>query len=388
MNSQKSADRKSRFPQQDSEPDPAIMPAILRRRFPNMRLSAAPKLSSQFNMVFATCAVLLFFSAAVTPAQAQKPFAVVDKWKIGGEGGWDYLIDDTFAHRLYITHGGRVEVVDASTGESIGAITGLKGTHGVALDEDRKFGYISDGGANAVVVFDRSTLAVVGSIPAGTNPDGIVFEPVTKTVWAFNGRSHDVSVIDTSTRKVIATVALPGKPEFPQADGTGQVFDNIEDKNEIVRLDARDPKITATWPLDGLESPSGLAIDRAGHRLFAVCDGGKMAVVDYNTGKVIATPVIGKGPDAAGYDSKSKLAYSSNGEGTLSIIDAGNSGYKALQTVSTQPGARTMAWDNATGRVYAVTAKFGPRPEATSENPRPRPSIIPDTFTVLVISRQ
>lgn len=318
-------------------------------------------------------------------AQAQKTFSVQNKWKVGGEGGWDYLLADSGAHRLYITHGTRVEVLDSDSGKSLGAITGLKGTHGVALDDAGKFGYISDGGANAVVVFDRHSLQQVASIPAGTNPDGIVFEPVTKTVWAFNGRSKDATVIDTATRKVIATVPLPGKPEFPAADGTGLIYDNIEDKNEIVRLDAKDPKITATWPLDGLESPSGLAIDRAGHRLFAVCDGGKMAVVDYKSGKVIATPTIGNGPDAAGYDPRTKLAYSSNGEGTLSVIDASSDSYKVVQTLSTQPGARTMAWDSSAGRVYVVTAQFGPRPEPTAANPRPRPAIIPDTFTVLVV---
>jgi YVTN family beta-propeller protein len=342
----------------------------------------------QFSVRLSATVFFTFALSFALTAVAQKPFSVLGQWKVGGEGGWDYLVADSSAHRLYITHGGRVEVLDSATGKSIGAITGLKGTHGVALDGDGKFGYISDGGANAVVVFDRAKLETVASIPAGTNPDGIVFEPVTRTVWAFNGRSHDVSVIDTSTRKVIATVALPGKPEFPQADGAGQVFDNIEDKNEIVRLDARNPKITATWPLAGLESPSGMAIDRAGHRLFSVCDGQKMAVVDYDTGKVIATPPIGKGPDAAGYDSETKLAYSSNGEGTLSIIDASNSSYKVLQTVSTQPGARTMAWDNATGKVYAVTAQFGPRPDPTPTNPRPRPAIIPDSFTVLVVGRE
>jgi YVTN family beta-propeller protein len=237
-----------------------------------------------------------------------------------------------------------------------------------------------------VVVFDRATLATVATIQAGTNPDGIAYEPVTKTVWAFNGGSKDVTVIDTATRKVTATVALPGKPEFPAVDGTGQVFDNIEDKNEIVRLDAKSPKITATWPL-GLESPSGLAIDRAGHRLFAVCDGNKMAVVDYNSGKVIATPAIGEGPDATGYNAKNKLAFSSNGEGTLTVIDASDSNYKALQTLKTQAGARTMAWDDATGKVYLVTAEYGPKPEATAANPRPRPSIVPGSFTVLVVGR-
>jgi len=293
-------------------------------------------------------------------------------------------VADSSANRLYITHGGRVEVIDASTGKSVGAITGLKGTHGVALDDTGKYGYISDGGANAVIVFDRHSLQTVTSIPAGTNPDGIAFEPVTKTVWAFNGRSKDATVIDTATKKVVATVSLPGKPEFPVADGQGFIFDNIEDKNSIVKLDAKSPKIVATWSISPCESPSGLAIDRDGRRLFAVCDEKKMTVVDANTGKVIATPAIGDGPDAAGYDPKTHLAFASNGDGTLSIVDASNGSYKVVQNLTTLQGARTMTLDPATGKVYLVTAQFGPRPAATAANSHPRPSVLPDSFTVLV----
>jgi YVTN family beta-propeller protein len=328
-------------------------------------------------------AILPLALSAAIPAHAQNPFTVQDKWIIGGEGGWDYLLADPGAHRLYVTHGPRVEVLDTTTGKSIGAITGLKGTHGVALDEDGKFGYISDSGLNAVVVFDRKTFATVATIPSGTGPDGIVYEPVTKTVWSFNGRSKDATVIDTATRKVIATIALPGRPEFPAADGTGLVFDNIEDKNEIVRLDAKTLKLTATWPLDGLESPSGLAIDPDGKRLFAVCDGKKMAVLDYTTGKVLAKPDIGDGPDAAGYDPKNKLAFSSNGEGTVSIVDTTT--YKTVQTLKTEPRARTMAFDSSNGKVYTVTAKFGPAPAPTADAPHPRPTILPNSFVVVVV---
>src|SRR5271168_313934 len=205
-----------------------------------------------------------FAGALLAPAaaRAQKPYSVLTKWTIGGEGGWDYLTSDSKAHRLYVTHGPRVEVLDSDTGKVVGSITGLKGIHGVALDDSGKYGYVSDGGANAVVVFDRTSFATVASIPAGTNPDGIVFEPKTKTVWAFNGRSSNATVIDTSERKVVATIALSGKPEFPVADGTGTVFANIESKNEIVRFDAAAKTITATWPLTNCDSPSGLAIDR------------------------------------------------------------------------------------------------------------------------------
>jgi YVTN family beta-propeller protein len=332
-------------------------------------------------------ATVLLSLAVPSVALAQGSYHLITQWKIGGEGGWDYVAADAGAHRLYVTHGARVEVLDSDSGKVIGAITGLQGTHGVALDAAGKYGYISDGRANAVVVFDLKTLKTVTSIPAGTNPDGITYEPVTKTVWAFNGRSSNATVIDAKTQKVVATVSLPGKPEFPVADGKGSVYDNIESKNEIVRFDAAAQKITAEWPLAGCDSPSGLAIDRASRHLFAVCDGKKMAVVDADTGKVLATPEIGEGPDAAGFDAKDKLAFSSNGEGTLTVVDASKPGFPVVQSVTTQRGARTMAFDSANGRIYLPTAQFGIRPAATAENPHPRPVIVPDSFTVLVVGR-
>jgi len=334
---------------------------------------------------FVIVAAMLSGLAAV-PATGQQPYKIIDHWKVGGEGGWDYLLADAPAHRLYLTHGARVEVLDTSTGKVVGSITGLHGTHGIALDTAGKYGYISDGGGNAVVVFDRATLATVATIPAGTNPDGIVFEPATQTVWAFNGRSKNVTVIDAASRRVKATIDLPGKPEFPAVDGKGIVFDNIEDKSEIVRLDAHSLKLTDTWPA-GCDSPSGLALDRADNRLFPVCDGNKMAVVDSRTGKVLATPAIGDGPDAAGWDAKHKLAFASSGDGILSVVDAGSPQYKTIESLPTQRGARTMSYDSGSDRVYLVTAEFGPRPAPTAENPRPRPAIVPGSFTVLVVGR-
>jgi YVTN family beta-propeller protein len=345
--------------------------------------------SSYLRNALQTLALSASLLLAPFAALGQKPYSVLTQWTVGGEGGWDYLTSDPKAHRLYVTHGPRVEVLDTDSGKVVGSITGLKGTHGVALDDSGKYGYVSDGGANVVVVFDRATLATVASIPAGTNPDGIAFEPVTKTVWAFNGRSSNATVIDTGQQKVVATIPLDGKPEFPVADGKGTVFANIESKNEIVRFDAAAKKITATWPLANCESPSGLAIDLAGRRLFAVCDGGKMAVVDANSGKTLANPSIGDSPDAARYDSARKLAFSSNGgSGTLTIVDAGKDGYPVLQNLATQRGARTMTLDSATGRIYLATAKFGERAAATAANPRPRPAIVPGSFTILVVGQK
>ena len=329
--------------------------------------------------------VTLFSIAAAVGAQT---YHVADHWKLGGQGGWDYLLSDDAAHRLYVTHNSRVEVVDSQTGKLIGAVTGLKSTHGVALNPDGKTGYISDGAGNAIVVFNRADLSVQATVPAGTNPDGIVFEPTTKTVWAFNGRSKNVSVLDTTTNSIIATIPLPGKPEFPQADGHGAVFVNIEDKNEIVKLDAVNHTIVATWPLEGCESPSGLAIDRAGHRLFAVCDGDKMAIVDYRMGKPLGLAAIGDSPDAAAFDAQHGLAFSSNGgDGTLTIVDTSKAGFPALQTLKTAKGARTMALDASTGRVYLVTAQFGATPAATAATPHPRPSLVPDSFEMIVVER-
>ena len=335
-----------------------------------------------------TGAAALALCSLLPAAHAQKSYAVETRWTIGGEGGWDYLTMDAPAHRLYVTHGPKVEVLDTTTGKVVGQLTGYKSTHGVALDPDGRFGYVSDGAGNAVYVFDRATLANVATIPAGTNPDGILFEPKTKTVWAFNGRSKNVTVIDTKTRTVVATIALPGKPEFPQADGTGMIYDNIEDKNEIVRLDANTLKLTGEWPLTGCESPSGMAIDITGHKLYSVCDGKQMAVTDYAAGKLLGLAEVGDGPDAAGFDAKTGLAFSSNGEGTLTVVNTKAKNFPAVETVKTVTGARTMAFDESTGRIYLAAAIMGPKPAPSAANPRGRAAALPGSFMVVVVGKQ
>lgn len=331
---------------------------------------------------FRVLSALALASAAVCSGQS---YTVAQHWKIGGKGGWDYLAVDGPAHRLYVTHNSRVEVIDTKSGTPVGAITGLTNVHGVAFNPDGKLGYISDGGANNVVVFDRSDLSVKAKISAGTNPDSIAFEPATHTVWAFNGRSNDATVIDSRGQSFPTTVKLPGRPEFAQTDGHGALFVNLEDKNAIVKLDAASRTVVATWPLNGCESPSGMAIDRGMHRLFSVCDGNKMAVIDYTTGKVIALASIGGSPDAAGFDPKRKLAFSSNGEGTLSVIDTSQTGFPVAQTLNTARGARTMSLDETTGDIYLSAAQYGPAPAPTAERPHPRPSVLPDSFEILVV---
>lgn len=327
-------------------------------------------------------AVALGLSVSAGVAGAQKPYHVEAKWSVAGDGSWDYLTVDSAAQRLYVAHATKVDVVDLTTGKTLGSIAGLNHCHGVVIAPDSKTGFISDGGSNQVVVFDPATFAVVSKIPTGGNPDGMVYEPVTESLWVFNGSTKNATVVDVAQRKAVGTVVLPGRPEFPAADGTGTIFVNLEDKNAIARVDAKSQKVTATWPLTGCEAPSGLAFDKAGSRLFSVCDGKKMAVTDAKTGKSLATPTIGDEPDAAGYDAKNELVFSSNGDGTLTVIDAGKAGYPVVQTLPTQKGARTMAFDEATGKIYLATARPGKLAPGAK-----RAAPVPGSFTVLVAGR-
>ncbi|HEY7209721.1 MAG TPA: YncE family protein [Bryobacteraceae bacterium] len=323
--------------------------------------------------------VAVLLASALAWAQQYK---VSGSIPIGGSGGWDYLTADSESHRLYVSHAGEVEVIDLESRKPVGKISGMSRIHGIAIANDLSTGFISDGGSNQVVSFDLKTLAAKSKIATGTNPDGIVYDPASTRVFAFNGRSHDATVIDAKTGKVDRTIALSGKPEFPVSDGRGNIYDNIEDKSEIVQIDSKDLTVKAHWPVAPCESPSGLAIDTRNRRLFAVCDNKIMAVVDADSGKVVATPAIGEGPDAAAFDPGTQLAFSSNGEGTLTVVaQNGKDSYAAAQTVPTAKGARTMALDAATHTIYLSTAKFGP------SNGTSRPSILPGTFNVLVVSR-
>lgn len=324
---------------------------------------------------------------AFQPAEAQQPLKVEHRLLIGGEGSWDYMTVDSVAHRLYIAHLTRVEVVNLLTGKKIGSIVGLTHCHGIVIAPDRKTGFISDGGANSIVVFDTSNLSILSRVPAGTNPDGLVYEPTTNALWAFNGGSKNATVIDVSTRQVVATLPMPGKPEFPATNGHGTIFVNVEDTNSISRIDAKSHTITANWKLAHCESPSGLAFDAEGQRLFSVCDEKTMAITDARTGKPLATPSIGEGSDATAYDPVHQLVFSSNEDGTLSVIDASKKAYPVIQTLPTMKGARTMAFDPSTGKLYTVSAELGPLPAQNPAVHHNRPAAVPNTFTVLVIGR-
>jgi YVTN family beta-propeller protein len=316
-------------------------------------------------------------------------YKVSGRIPLGGEGGWDYLFADSANGQLYVSHGTQVEVVDLASEKPVAKITGMKRIHGIAVANDLNRGYISDGGDDVVLIFDLKSNAVLQKVPAGKNPDGILYDPYSRRVFAFNGRSNDVTAIDAASGKVAGTIALDGKPEFPVSDGKGNVYANIEDKSEIVQLDPQTLKVKKTWPLSPCEEPSGLAIDLEARRLFSVCSNNKMAVVNADSGQVIATVAIGDGPDAAAYDPGSKLVFSSNGSGTLTVVGQSSPDkYSVLENVPTERSARTMTLDTKTHKIYLSAAQLGATPDATADNPHPRPKIVPDSFHILVVSPQ
>ncbi len=327
--------------------------------------------------------VLLACSVALNAQQ----YAISGRIPLEGDSGWDYLFADSVNGQLYVSHGTEVDVVDLASEKPTGKITGMKRIHGIAVANDLNRGYISDGGDDDVIIFDLKSHEVLQKVPAGKNPDGILYDPYSKRVFAFNGRSNDVTAIDAASGKGAGTIALDGKPEFPASDGKGNLYVNIEDKSEIVQIDPQTLKVKKTWSISPCEEPSGLAIDLEARRLFSVCSNNKMAVVNADSGQVITTVAIGNGPDAAAYDPGRKLVFSSNGEGNLTVVrQDGPDKYTVIATVSTERSARTMALDAKTHKIYLSAAQLGAAPEATPDNPHPRPKMVPGSFHVLVVS--
>jgi DNA-binding beta-propeller fold protein YncE len=332
-------------------------------------------------------AVVLF--AAKSSAQPSSGYKVTRKVHVGGDGGWDYLAVDASARRLYVTHGGSVLVFDADSVTRVGEIANTAGVHGVAIAPELHRGFTSNGKAGTVTIFDLATLARIDEVKvSGENPDAILYDPASRRVFVFNGRSANATVLDATTGKIEATLPLGGKPEFATTDLSGRVYVNIEDTSELVALDSKKPAVLQRWPLAPCEEPSGMAIDRKSKRLFIGCGNRMMAIVDAATGKLVTTVPIGDGVDANAFDPGTSLAFSSNGEGTLTVVSEESPGkFKVLDNVATQRGARTMALDEKTHRVFLATADYGPPPPATAEQPHPRPSVAPDSFTLLVLDR-
>lgn len=326
--------------------------------------------------------------AAMALAATGPGYHVTTTYKVGGDGGWDYLNADASARRLYISRGTHVIVLDLDSGKNVGDIPDTPGVHGIALAPELGRGFTSNGREGTVSIFDIKTLALNTKVKVGDNPDAILYDPATKRVFTFNGRSHDSTAIDAASGKVLGTIPLDGKPEFAASDAKGEIFANIEDKSELVAIDPAKLEVKAKWPLAPCTEPSGLSIDRKHRRLFVGCDNKMMAVVDADSGKVLATPAIGEGVDATAFDEETGLAFASCGEGMLTVVkEESPEKFSVAENVKTQAGARTMALDAKNHNVFVVTAQFGPPPPATTDNPNPRRSIVPDSFVVLVVSQ-
>lgn len=341
---------------------------------------------STFPAILALCAMLgpAASAAVATARQQDRHYAVVQRWKIGGEGGWDYLAADAHARRLYVSHSDRVIVLDLDSGRRVGEIAHTQGVHGIALAPDLRRGFISDGRADRVTVFDPATLKTIASVDVDAhNPDAILYDPHTRRVFTFNGRSANATAIDARTLKVIGKIALDGKPEFAVSDGHGRVYVNIEDKGELSVLDPQALRVVATWPLADCEDPTGLALDAEHGRLFSVCQNGHMVVTDASDGRRVASLPIGRGPDGAAFDAATGLVFSSNGEGTLSVVHEDDAEhFRLVATVPTQRSARTVTLDAATHRLFLSAAEFG---AASAAGPHRRPPIVPGSFSVLVV---
>ena len=337
--------------------------------------------------VFTILAVVL---SSPVPAHSQSSgYHLIDSLQLGGEGGWDYLLVDTAAERVYISRGTRVQVVDLTRRSIVGEIPNTNGVHGIALVPDLGRGYTSNGRDSSVTVFDMKTLKTLAVIKIdASNPDAIMFDAFSRRVFTFNGGSSSATAIDVDSNGVAGTVSLSGKPEFAVTDGRGRIYVNIEDKNSIMAFDAKTLKVLNTWPLAPGEGPSGLALDRDHHRLFSVCSNKLMIVVDADSGNVVTTVPIGSGVDASAFDPAAQLVFSSNGEGTLTVVHEDSPvKFSVVDNIVTRRGARTMALDQKTGRVYTVSAKFGPLPAPTPDRPHPRATIEPGSAKLYILGK-
>jgi DNA-binding beta-propeller fold protein YncE len=335
----------------------------------------------------------LLLTLAAAAFAAAPTYKVITKIKIGGGGRWDYAYLDSANHRLYVSHGTQTEVIDTTTDKLVGTIAGTNGVHGIAIADDLGRGFTSDGADNDVTVFDLKTLMPIasigtgGKIKTGQNPDAIIYEPVTHRVFTFNGRSKDATSIDAKTGNVItSSIPVGGKPEFAQVDGKGHVYANIEDTNEIIEIDAKDNLVAKRYSIAPCDGPSGLAIDAKKTHLFSVCGNKMMIVSEPATGKVVATPAIGAGPDGVAFDDG--FAFSSNGrEGTITMVGEVGGKYEPVATIQTQFGARTIAADQKAHKLYLPATETGPPAMGKDGKAGKNPSQIPDSFEVIVVGR-
>jgi hypothetical protein len=322
-------------------------------------------------------------------AQAPAQYHITHTYVLGGDGSWDYVTPDPARQRVFIGRQNRVMVVDERDGRLLGEVMEIRGAHGVALAESSHHGFATSGNDSSVVMFDPTTFQVLGRIPAAEDADAIIYDAVSNRVFTFNGDAHSSTVVDPGAGRLVTNIALGGKPESGVSAGNGKVYVNIVDSAEVVEIDSRSLTVTRRWSTAPCRQPVAMAIDTAHHRLFSGCRSGLMAVSDYDAGRVVATAPIGAGVDGAAFDADAGDVFTSNADGTLSVIHQdGPDQYHVVENVQTAPGARNMGLDPITRRLYIVTARFGPAPtEVTPANPRRRPPVIPGSFMMMVVER-
>jgi DNA-binding beta-propeller fold protein YncE len=302
----------------------------------------------------------LSLSLLAASAQTAGGYHVIKKIPIPGEGSWDYLTVDESARRLYVSHGTQVEVLDGDSGAVVGKITNTPGVHGIAIAPELGRGFVSNGQSSTVTIFDLKTLNTISQVPTGKKPDAIIYDPATSRVFAFNGGSNSATAIQAADGKVAGTVDLGGGPEFAVADGSGYVYDNLEDESLVLKINSRTLKIEQRWPTAPCASPSSMAMDRPNRRLFIGCRSKVMAVMNADTGQVITTLPIGDHVDATAFDPDSRLIFNSNGEGTITVIHQDTPDkYSVVENVKTLPRAKTMALDPKTHQLFLSTAEAG-----------------------------
>lgn len=329
---------------------------------------------------------LLLSLLALTSA-AHAEYHLVSKIQVGGDGGWDYLEPDPVARRLYVTHKDHVVVIDMDSLQVVGDIPDSPGMGGVAIARDLNRGFTANGAEDMIGVFALDTLKPIGKWQAtGKRPNQIAYEPTTHRVFSFNSTGRNITVFDAKTGKVLSTLAVDGRTEFYAMDGKGMIYDSLEDKATVIAIDAKAMKVVATYSVAPNEEPAGTTMDPKTRRIFVACHSKSFLVLNADSGKILASFPIGEGNDAAKFDPGLKLAFASNGDGTLAVVhEDGNDKFSLVQTVQTEPGARTMAVDAKTHRVFLPSADFIPPPAASADNPKPRRSMVPGSFRVLVL---
>ena len=307
-----------------------------------------------------TAILALGFSLASASAASAEGFAVTKKIPIAGQGSWDYLAVDEDGRRLYVSHGTQVEVLEIDSGAIVGKIENTPGVHGIAIAPELGRGFVSNGQSSTVTIFDLKTLKTIAEVPVGKKPDAIIYDPSTSRVFAFNGDSNSATAIQAADGKVAGTVDLGGGPEFAVADGSGYVYNNVEDASLVLKINSRTLKVEQRWPTAPCSSPSSMAMDGANRRLFIGCRSKVMAVINADTGQVITTLPIGDHVDATAFDPDSRLVFNSNGEGTITVIHQDSPDkYSVVENVKTLPKAKTMALDPKTHRLFLSTAEAG-----------------------------